>query len=121
MRLLSHETKKNKGGKMAKRGRPKKMITDAQLSFSNEQLLNKGPIQDALFTRQTLINAKINFLVERLHILTFADITWLERMETFYKNYDYLTEKQIGILHNMVSRIESGHANAINNKVELNS
>ena len=59
-------------------------------------------IREKLFTIKTASEAKINFLKNNLHKLSFQEITWLSRMEDFFLDKEYLTEKQLEVLSSLV-------------------
>lgn len=61
-------------------------------------------IKDKLFSIKTLSDSKIKFLQSKLHSLTFQEVTWLSRIEDFYNEKEYLTEKQIEVLNSLVNK-----------------
>lgn len=61
-------------------------------------------VKEKLFSIKTASEAKINALQSQLHKLSFQEITWLSRMEDFYLDKEYLTEKQLDVLSSLVSK-----------------
>jgi hypothetical protein len=61
-------------------------------------------IKQKLFSIKTIAEAKIQFLQKHLHKLSFQEMTWLSRMEDFYLDKEYLTEKQIEVLNSLVMK-----------------
>lgn len=78
------------------------MARPKQMSFEEV-----GPIKTKVFSLQTLTNAKIKFLEDRLEDLTFSEVTWLSKIEEFYREKEYITEKQVNVLHSMVQVIKA--------------
>lgn len=61
-------------------------------------------IKEKLFSIKTASEAKIKVLHSQIHKLTFQEITWLSRMEDFYLDKEYLTEKQLDVLSSLVAK-----------------
>ena len=64
----------------------------------------KDTIKDKLFSIKTISEAKIQYLHTNLHKLSFQELMWLSRMEDFYLDKEYLTEKQIEVLNTLVHK-----------------
>jgi len=62
------------------------------------------PIKKALFTHKRLAEAKLKYLSNNLEDLDFSEVSWLSKIEEFYREKDYITEKQISVLHGIFTK-----------------
>ena len=69
-----------------------------QIEFDRQILIQKR------FTLDNMIQAKLNQLSDKMHKLKHSDLIWLSRVEDFYHQNEYLTEKQINVLDSIVNR-----------------
>ena len=65
---------------------------------SRSKIKDESPIKEKLFSIKKISQAKINYLQSKLHVLNYQEMVWLSRMEDFYTQYEYLTEKQLTIM-----------------------
>lgn len=72
----------------------------ARLRKINEKMV----LKEKLFSVKTLSESKINFLHTKLHVLSYQEMICLSRMEDFYFQHEYLTEKQIQVLSSLVNK-----------------
>ena len=73
-------------------------MANKQTEFNRDILIQKR------FTLDKMISAKLNQLSDKMHKLKHSDLIWLSRVEDFYHQHEYLTEKQINVLDSIVSR-----------------
>lgn len=70
-----------------------------QTAFSFE-----GPIQAKIFSHKNLAEGKLTFLAKNLKHLEWGEVTWLSRIEDFYREKEYITEKQLEVLHSLCKK-----------------
>lgn len=76
----------------------KKKTDGAQLEFDRAKLQNKR------FTISRLVTAKLNSLSAHMEKLTHADVVWLSRVEDFFHNNEYLTERQTAVVDTILDK-----------------
>jgi hypothetical protein len=78
----------------------------AQIEFATEQLDMESPFRKKRFSVQRMIEAKFTYLSANIERLTHSEIVWLSRIEEFFIQYCYLTERQTQVLQQVVERLQ---------------
>jgi hypothetical protein len=63
-----------------------------------------GVITERRFSIQRAVDKKMATLEKVIDRLPYGDIVWLERIEKFWMDHDYLTEKQMLVLQKVYDR-----------------
>lgn len=63
-----------------------------------------GLITERRFTIQKAVDKKMSALERCLDRLPYSDVVWLERIEKFWLDHDYITEKQMLVLQKVYDR-----------------
>lgn len=78
--------------------KPTKKISEDQLSFNRELLIQKK------FTIQQLVKSKLDKLAKHLDELTHSDVVWLSRVEDFFFQNEYLSQRQVEVIDSIIKR-----------------
>lgn len=73
-------------------------------------LLWKSTIQNKRFTLEKMLIAKLNILSKNIDQLSHAEVVWLSRIEDFFSQHEYITQRQsevVDLIMQRNSRIQS--------------
>lgn len=74
-------------------------ITDGQLKMKYE-----NSITAKFFSHNLQVKSQFNFLSKKIELLDFNEVAKLSKIEDIYSQKEYLTEKQINVLHGIVKK-----------------
>ncbi len=80
---------------MKKAKQPETLV---QLEFDRKALEQKK------FTLANLIRAKMNRLADKIDLLSHSDVVWLSRVEDFFLEKEYVTERHVEVLDSIIKR-----------------
>lgn len=73
-------------------------MKNRQLEFDRKKLVQKR------FSLSLMVNAKLNSIAKIMDKLSHSDVVWLSKVEDFFHQNEYLTERQTEVLDSILKR-----------------